>query len=116
MLMGRIEGTNGKATARFVQPMRAKAWRQWTPDEVAIVERSITLGLTLDQTHALLPYRTRDSVKVRFYELRPLELREKLPREKTDIMDEIDVQKDAVQGSAKLLEALLGMTRERKAG
>jgi hypothetical protein len=104
-MMGGME-THGKGSARFVTPIRARAVLRWTPDELAIVERSITIGLTLDQTHALIPYRSRDSVKDQFYKLRPLELREKLPRDKTDIMDDIHRQKDAVTGSARLLEAL----------
>lgn len=97
---------SGKASARFVKPITARAVLRWTHDEIAIVERSITLGLSLDQTHALLPYRSRDSVRDRYYRLRPLELREKLPREQTGAMDDIHRQKDAIRGSAMLLEAL----------
>lgn len=104
--MGGITHTSGKGSARFVKAIKVRAVLKWTPDELAIVERSITLGLDLDQTHALLPYRTRDSVRDQYYKLRPLELREVLPREKPDIIDDIDRQKDAREGSARLKEAI----------
>jgi hypothetical protein len=55
----------------------------------------------LDQTHALLAYRSRDSVKDRYYRAR-----EPQDRDEPAAISDARRQKDAREGSAKLLEAL----------
>src|SRR5690348_4866985 len=99
MFMGRV---HGKASARFVKPVRARAVLCWTPEEKEIVQQAIDDDLDLDETHALLPYRTRDSVKDMYYRFRE-------PQDRDDPASLSDArrQKDAIEGSAKLYDALV---------
>jgi hypothetical protein len=101
MHMGRVTKTHGTATAHFVSPMRARAVARWTAQEIQVVRSAIAMGMDLDQTHALIPYRSRDSVKDRYY-------REREPQDRDEPAALCDAkrQKDAREGSARLLNAL----------
>jgi hypothetical protein len=81
--------------------MRAVA--RWTPGEIQIVRSAISMGYDLDETHALLSYRSRDSVKDRYY-------RERGPHDselaEPAALSDAKRQKDAREGSSKLLDAL----------
>jgi hypothetical protein len=99
--------SGGKASARFAKPIRVRAVLRWTVDELAIVKNAIDQKLSLDQTHALLPHRTRDGVKDQYYRARPLESREVIPRERPAAVEEASHKNDCIRGSAALLEALM---------
>jgi hypothetical protein len=111
MLMVRINHTSGKGSARFVQPVRARAVLRWTDAEQTLLDDAIAKGLDLDEAHALFPYRTRDSVKDRYY-------RSREPQDRDDPASLSDArrQKDAAEGSARLLEAMraAGLVPEQK--
>jgi len=73
-----------------------------------------TLEEGLDEAHALFPYRTRDSVKDRYY-------RSREPQDRDDPASLADArrQKDAAEGSARLLEAMRAagfVPEQKKAG
>jgi hypothetical protein len=113
MFMARITKTEGVGSAQFVAPVRARAVARWTPDEQRIIDQAIRDGLDLDQTHRLIPYRSRDSVKDRYYRSR-----EPQDRDAPAAITDARRQKDAEQGSARLLEAIeraLGICAVRKA-
>jgi hypothetical protein len=100
--MARITQTHGAATAHFVAPVRVRAVARWQPHEIEAVRQAIADGLDLDETHKLLPHRSRDSVKDRYY-------REREPQDRDEPAALCDArrQKDATEGSAKLLQAII---------
>lgn len=100
--MARITKTHGAATAQFVTPVRARAVARWQPHEIEAVRQAIADGLDLDETHKLFPHRSRDSVKDRYY-------REREPQDRDESAALCDArrQKDARDGSSKLLAALI---------
>lgn len=88
-----------KATAKFTQPVRIAA--RWEASEMAIVETAVKAGLNLHETTRLLPYRNWDSVKDRYYQFR-----EPQDRDEPAALSDARRQKDAREGSARLLDAL----------
>lgn len=93
---------SGKGSARFVKPVRVRAVARWTEAEKLIVSQAVDDDLDLDETHALLPYRSRDSVKDVYYRMRE-------PQDRDDPASLSDArrQKDAIEGSAKLYQAIV---------
>jgi hypothetical protein len=105
--MGRIASTQGAATAHFVTPVRVRAVARWTPNEIQIVCSAIAMGRDLDETHAMLPHRSRDSVKDQFYKAREAQLRGTADEyDEPQALWDARRQKDAREGSARLLDAL----------
>lgn len=100
-MMAGVASSSGRGSGRFVQPQRARAVARWQPNEVQIVRSAIAMGYDLDETAALLPHRSRDSVKDRYY-------RERDPQDRDEPAAICDArrQKDASEGSARLLQAL----------
>jgi hypothetical protein len=87
---------------------------RWTPDELLAVRNAVRAGCTLDQVHALMPYRTRHSVKDQFYRAK-----EPQEREEPGSISDARRRKDAATGSAMLLERLMMVFPEmvvRRAG
>jgi hypothetical protein len=108
--MGRITGTSGKSTAQFVTPVRARAVARWQPHELEVIRQAVEDGLDLDQTHALLPYRSYHSVKDRYYRSRgwaPTPDGEEDEGKVSQSLYEARRQKDAREGSARLYQALI---------
>jgi hypothetical protein len=100
MHMEKISRSSGTATAQF-KVVRARAVLRWTEVEQLRLDRAIGQGLDLDQTWKLFPNRTRDSVKDRYYRSR-----EPQDRDEPAALCDARRQKDARNGSAKLLQAL----------
>jgi hypothetical protein len=108
-----IEGTSGKGSARFVKPLRARASLRWTPEEQAIIDGAVADLLNLEETCELLPHRSRDSVKARYYQARegseepPTNCRQRNKALWLEDFTAARFQKDAIAGSAMLLEAIV---------
>lgn len=106
--MVRITKVEGKGGAKFVQPVRARAVLRWSESELQILIDAIERELDLHTAAKLLPHRSFNSVKDKFYRLRGWS--------PDDYADELDVppslsdarrQKDAREGSEKLYEAIV---------
>lgn len=77
------------------------------------MREAVAANLSLDETHTLLPHRTRDAVKDQYYRARQPQDRDDPP-----CVSDIRRQKDAREGSFKLLQALIdaGFAQMQKAG
>lgn len=114
----------GKGSAKFVQPVRVSltpdaakrlahsmhgtpVWEEW---ELLLISKCVTDKLNLAETFKLLPHRSFHSLKHVYYHFRrvhdvvPINCRQK---EKRLSDEEFDARKDAIKGSAKLLQALI---------
>jgi hypothetical protein len=86
---------------------------KWTDAEIAKVADAVESLLNLEETCALFPHRSRGSVKDKYYRARegmdepPVNCRQKHKRLDPSDFNEIRFQKDAREGSAKLLQALI---------
>jgi hypothetical protein len=107
--MARITKTHGAATAHFVAPVRVRAVARWQPHEIEALNAAIARGVDYHEAAKLFPYRSFGSVKDKFYRAcgwRPGES----DREDCDLpasLYDARYQKDAIEGSAKLYQALI---------
>lgn len=76
--------------------------RRWLPEERRVVEEGISAGYEIDEIHGLLPHRTRKAVMLIMYEI-------KGPQDRDEPASLCDArrEKDAAEGSAALLEAMV---------
>lgn len=88
------------AALRKIESKRYVA--RWQKHEIDIVVSAVMNGLDLGQTHALLPYRTMHSVKDQYYRVR-----EPQDRDEPAALSDAHRQKDAREGSARLLQAMI---------
>jgi hypothetical protein len=106
-----ITSTSGKGSGKFVKPVRAVA--KWKPMDVEKLQKAIDDGLNLDETCALFPERSRASVRGKYYPARegveepPINCRQRNKRIDPADYCEYRFEKDAREGSAKLLQALI---------
>jgi hypothetical protein len=95
---------------------------KWSDAEVQKLRTAIDDRLNLHETQALFPDRSADSVKDKYYRARagmeepPVNCRQKHKRINPSDFSELRFQKDAREGSAKLLQALIdaGLVPELK--
>jgi hypothetical protein len=92
----------GKGTYQARKRLRQAFNRRWCAEEDAVVSAAVADGHTLPEVQAMLPHRSADSVKDRFY-------RAKQPQDRDEpaSLNDARRQKDAREGSEKLLQALI---------
>ena len=109
-------GIRGKATFGLQGQPCAKPHRvvaKWTDAEVQKLRTAIDDRLNLQETQALFPDRSADSVKDKYYRARagieepPINCRQRHKRIDPADFNDLRFQKDAREGSAKLLQALI---------
>jgi hypothetical protein len=103
-----VEKMAGGIRARFglqgqpCDPRKKRVVARWTDAELRKIDTAVYDGLDLDETWALFPHRSRHSVKDRYYKARE-------PQDRDDPASLADArrQKDAIEGSAKLKDAIV---------
>jgi hypothetical protein len=103
--MGGISKTGGKGSGRFVEPIRVVC--RWTASEVQKIRDSIENGYDLDETAAQFPNRSWHSVKDQYYKARAEHVEGTADEfDEPAALSDARRQKDAIEGSAKLKEAI----------
>jgi hypothetical protein len=98
-------GLQGRSPSRIVA--------KWSPDEVEKLRKAVLDLLNLDETCELFPARSYHAVKCKYYPIRaeydviPINCRQRNKRLDPSGFNEMRFQKDAREGSAKLLQALI---------